>query len=150
MLHPPWPSSCCPPSHRLMERGAKTLVLLFLVLCSCTPARAECTTHSVKAAFSAGGWVASYGKRLWDSQTVVSIVGFFFPASAPAAAAALEKFITEQIAGAQKALAEAAQQLHTDVESLLMDTVTALLSGDLTPSDVRLPTLDLKVRSSRR
>jgi hypothetical protein len=50
----------------------------------------------VKRKFSAGGWTDSYGKRLWDSQSVVSVVGFFFPATAPAAAAALNKFISEQ------------------------------------------------------
>lgn len=128
--------------------NAKLVLLLLLAAHTCQ-VWASCNTDSVKNKFQAGDWKASYGKRLWDSQSVVSIVGFFFPATAPAAAAALEKFINEQLAGAERALAEAAASARTDATQLLMGTVSSLLSGNLTPADLRLPTLDLKVNIVR-
>jgi len=110
---------------------------------------AECKTDTVKSNFEDGGRKASYGKRLWDTQSVVSVVGFFFPATAPAAAAALNVFINEQLVGAKRALAEAAASAGTDAAQLLMGTVSDLLSGNLKPATLKLPTLDLKVNIVR-
>jgi len=120
-----------------------------LVLAQASSVYADCNTDAVKERFSAGGWQASYGRRLWDGQTVVSVVGFFFPATAPAAAAALERFVSEQLEGASNALASAAAQAGQSAQELLMGTVSSLLSGNLEPEELRLPTLDLKVNIIR-
>jgi hypothetical protein len=103
----------------------------------------------VKNKFAEGGWRTSFGRRLWDSQSVVSIVGYFFPATAPAAALAMKTFIDEQLTGASDALEEAATAARTDASELLMGVVSSLLSGDLAPEALRLPTLDLKVNIVR-
>lgn len=80
---------------------------------------------------------------------LVSIVGYFFPATAPAAAVAMSKFIDEQLVGAAAALQIAAIAAGTDVTELLMGTVRSLLSGNISPAILSLPKLDLKVNIMR-
>lgn len=55
-----------------------------------------------QADFSGGGWVAAYGKRAWDGQTLVTAAAAFAsvlggPATATAAAAFLQQMIDEQV-----------------------------------------------------
>lgn len=69
----------------------------------------KCTTAEVHSQFEEGGWVASYGKQLWDSELVPNdiapdIVGKFFPADAAVAAERLQEMIRVQAMPAAHAL----------------------------------------------
>jgi hypothetical protein len=50
-----------------------------------------------------------------------------------------------QLAGAAAALADAAKSAGKDSLELLQGIVSSLLSGNLAPDELRLPTMDLKV-----